>query len=102
MIKNIGKNICKKFSSKCGKKRLDHAKQSATEATESSSKRIIQKTAETTGALTGNRIVKVVVKRYDAKITKVSKNSQQNNLEIVANENDKERPKEICMSPEKR
>ena len=101
MGKNIGKNICKKLSSKCGQKRLDHAKQSATDATESSSKRIIQKTAETTGDLTGNRIVKAVAKRDDAKITKVSKNSQQNNLEIVPNENDKERPKERCMSPEK-
>ena len=101
MGKNIGKNICKKLISKCGQKRLDHAKQSATDATESSSKRIIQKTAETTGDLTGNRIVKAVAKPYDAKITKVSKNSQQNNLEIVPNENDKERPKERCMSPEK-
>ena len=101
MGKNIGKNICKKLSSKCGQKRLYHAKQSATEATESSSKRIIQKTEETTGDLTGNKIVKAVAEPSNAKITKVSKNSQQNNLDIVPNENDKERPKERCMSPEK-
>ena len=36
------------------------------------------------------------------KITKVSKNSQQNNSEIVTNGNDKEIPKERFISPEKR
>ena len=35
-------------------------------------------------------------------ITKVSKNSQQNNLEVVANAYDKEIPKERYISPEKR
>ena len=33
--------------------------------------------------------------------TKVSKNSQQNNSETVANENDKEIPKQRYISPEK-
>ena len=36
------------------------------------------------------------------KITKVSKNSQQNNSEIVTNENDKEMPKERYTSLEER
>ena len=36
------------------------------------------------------------------KITKVSKNSQQNNSETVTNENDKEIPKERYISPEER
>ena len=36
------------------------------------------------------------------KITKVSKNLQQNNLETVAKEHDKEIPKERYISPEKR
>ena len=35
-------------------------------------------------------------------IIKASKNSQQNNLETITNENDKEIPKERYMSPEKR
>ena len=35
------------------------------------------------------------------KITTFSKNLQQNNSEIVANENDKEIPKERYVSPEK-
>ena len=36
------------------------------------------------------------------KITKISKNAQQNNSETVTNENDKEIPKEIYVSPEER
>ena len=36
------------------------------------------------------------------KMTWVPKNSQKNNSEIVANENDKEIPKEIDVSPEER
>ena len=36
------------------------------------------------------------------KITKVSKNSKQNNSEAVTNENNKEIPKERYISPEKR
>ena len=34
------------------------------------------------------------------KITKISKNSQQNNFETVKNEDDKEMPKERYISPE--
>ena len=36
------------------------------------------------------------------KMTRVPKNSQKNNSEIVANENDKDIPKEIDISPEER
>ena len=96
MGKNIGKNISKSLSGKCNpgmlvmcQKRFDHAKQSATDIFKISSKTVIQKTAETTGGLTGKKIAN--------KITKVPKK-----LEIVTNENDKEIPKERYMSPEKR
>ena len=44
---------------------------------ETASKRVIKQTAETTGDLNCNKITH--------KITKVSKNSKQNNLEIVIN-----------------
>ena len=50
--------------------------------------------AGATGDLTGNKTPN--------KISKVSKNSQQNNLETVTNENDKEITKEKCISPEER
>ena len=83
MGKNIGKNISKKLSGKyspgmlaLSKKFLDHAKQSATDAFKTVLKRAIQKT----GDLIGNKIANAVAKLYDGKITKVSKNSQQNNL----------------------
>ena len=39
---------------------------------------------------------------YDGKITKVSKNWQQNNSETVTNEHDKEIPKERYISQEER
>ena len=65
MGKIIGKNISKSSNSKYTQKLLDHAKQSATDDFETSSKRVIQKTAEVTNDLIGNKI--------DDKITRVSK-----------------------------
>ena len=62
-------NISKKYS----KKLLDRAKQSATDAFKTATKRAIQKTAESTDGLIGNKIA--------SKIKKVSNNSQQNNSE---------------------
>ena len=94
MGKNIGKNLSKILSGKYSLKPLDHAKKSATDGLKTSSKRIIQKGAEGTSDLNGNEVVN--------KITKVSKNSQENNSERVTNENDKEIPKERCISSEER
>ena len=51
-----------------------------------SSKRVIQKTAEATGDLIGNKIAN--------RITKVSKSLPQNNSETITNGHDKEIPKE--------
>ena len=45
MSRIIGKNISKNLSSKCSQKRINHAKQSATDALKTGSKRAIQKTA---------------------------------------------------------
>ena len=44
----------------------------------------------------------MVAKFYNIKITKVSKYSQQNNLETVTKEHDKEIPKEKYISPKER
>ena len=63
--KNIGKNLSKKLTGKYSYKLLDHAKQSATDALNNTSKRAIQKTAEATGDLIGNETA--------IRITKVSK-----------------------------
>ena len=72
------------------KNSLDHAKQSATDAFKIASKRAIQKTAEATGDLIANKIIKV------------SKNSQQNKSETVINENDEEIPDKRYISLEER
>ena len=45
----IGKNISKNVNGKCTQKLLNHAKQSAIDATKVSSKRVIQKTADAAG-----------------------------------------------------
>ena len=52
--------------------------------------KLLQRTAEATGDLIGNKVAD--------RITKVSKNSQQNNLEAVTNDHDKEIPKERYIS----
>ena len=50
--KNIGKNLSNKY----GQKLLDSANKSTTDAIKTVSKRAIQKTAEATGDLIGNKI----------------------------------------------
>ena len=47
--KNIGRNLSKNVNGKYSQKRLDHAKQSSTDAFETASEKEIQKTAEPTG-----------------------------------------------------
>ena len=92
--KNIGKNRRKNLNGKYSHRLLDHSKQSATDTFKTSSKAVIQKSAEDIGDLIRN-------KNAD-KITKVSRKSQQNNSETVTNEHDKEIPKERYLSPEER
>ena len=88
--KNIDKNISKNLSGMYSQKLLDHAKQFATDARKTTSKRVILKTAEATGDLIGNKMAD--------KNAKVSRNLQQNNSETVKNENDKEMSKERYIS----
>ena len=66
MCKNTGKSISKNLSGIYSQKRLDHAKQSFIDALKTTSKRVIQETAEATGDLIDNKIAD--------RITKVSKN----------------------------
>ena len=56
--KNIGKNLINKYSEKL----LDSAKNSTTDGIKTTSKRAIQKTAEATGDLIGNKIVDKITK----------------------------------------
>ena len=57
--KSIGKNISKILSGKYSPKRLEHAKQSATDALKITLYRVIQKAAEATGDLIDNKMVTV-------------------------------------------
>ena len=62
----VGKDISKVLSGKYSQKLLDHSKQYATDVFKTASKRAIQKTAEATGDLIGNKTAN--------KITRLSKN----------------------------
>ena len=64
-------SFARSMSNKYGKKLVDTAKKSATDAIRTASKRAIQKTAEATGDLIGNKIAD--------KITSVSKKKSNNN-----------------------
>ena len=76
--RNIGTHaakVAKNMSNKYSQKLVDTAKKSATDTIKTASKREIQKTAETTGDLLGNKIAD--------KITSASKKSRK---EIRSNE----------------
>ena len=62
MGKNIGKNISNSLSGKYTQKHFHHAKQSATHAIKTSSKRVIQKRAETIDYLICNKIANRISK----------------------------------------
>ena len=89
--KNKGKNLNNKYSQKL----IDTAKKSTTDAIKTASKRAIQKTAEATGDLIGNKIA--------GKITNISKkpdkeilnNDKTDDTEIATN-------KKRHISPEER
>ena len=94
MGKNIGKNISKNLSGKYTQKRLDHVKKSAPDPLKTTSKKVIQKTAEATDDLIGNKIAN--------RITKVSRSSPHHNSETITNEHHNEIPREKYISPEER
>ena len=93
MGKSTGENISKNISGKYSQKLLDHAKQSVIDTLETTSKRVIQKLAEATGDLIGNKSVNTIMK--------VSRSSPQNSSETITNEHDKEISKERYISRRK-
>ena len=54
-VLSFAKSISKNLSDKYSQKRLDYAKQSTTDALKTTSNRVTQKTAETTGNLIGKK-----------------------------------------------
>ena len=85
LLKNWAKTLTKTLknhkkaikSNKNSHKLLDHAKQSATDALKTASKREVIKTVKATGNFTGNKITD--------NITKISRTCLQNNSETVIN-----------------
>ena len=93
----FAKNRGKSLSNKYGQKLLDNAKKPTTDAIKTTSKRAIQKTAEATGDLIGNKIAD--------KITSVSKKAIKelhNNDETKDEDVEKTTCKKIYISPEER
>ena len=86
-------SFARSMSNKYGKKLVDTAKKSATDAIKTASKRAIQKTAEATGDLVGNKIAD--------KITSVSKKSTKK-LPTINEDIELTTPQKRYISPEER
>ena len=72
-------SLAKSMSNKYGKKLVDTAKKSATDAIKTASKRAIQKTAEATGDLVGNKIadkIKSVSKKSTKKLPTIDEDAE--------------------------
>ena len=95
---SFAKYMGKSLSNKYGQKPLDGAKKSTTDAIKTASKRAIQKAAEATGDLIGNKIAD--------KITSVSKKSNNNNNNDDDDDDDEDvqltTHKKRYISPEER
>ena len=87
---SFAKNMGKSLSNKYGQKLLDSAKISTTDAIKTASKRAIQKTAEATRDLIGNKIADKITS-----IFKKSSNNNNNGVELTTH-------KKRYISPEKR
>ena len=90
MSGSIGKNLSRNLAGNIVKKLIDHAKQSATNALKTASKKAIQKVAAAAGDLIGNKTAD--------RITEVSKTLPHNNSET----NEEEIFREIYISPEQK
>ena len=94
---SFSKNMGKSLSNKYGQKLLDSAKKSTTDAIKTSSKRAIQKTAETTGNLIGNKVADKITSVSKKKPTKELPNdeTEEEDVEITTH-------KKRYISPEER
>ena len=103
--RNIGTHatkVAKNMSNKYSQKHVDIAKTSGTDAIKTASKRAIQKTAEATGDLVGNKIADEITAKPSPKdVISTSKKSHKEE-EIQSNEVNNEIPKERYISPKKR
>ena len=94
---SFAKNMNKSLSNKYGQKLLDSAKKSRTGATETTSKRAIQKTAEATGDLIGNKIADKITSVSNKKSTKELPNNDETEEDVEITTH-----KKRYVSPEER
>ena len=92
---SFAKNICKNISNKYNQRLVDSAKKFAVDAIETASKRAIQKTAEATGDLIGNKIADKITITSKKSLTKL------HSKELPSNEANNEIPKERYISTRK-
>ena len=74
---SFAKNMGKSLSNKYGQKRLDSAKRSTTDVINTASKRAMQKTAEATRDLIGNKIADKITSVSNKKSTKKLHNNDE-------------------------
>ena len=96
----FAKNMGKSLSNKYGQKLLDSAKKATTDAIKTASKRTIQKIAEATGDLIGNKIADKITCVWTTLRTKKLSNSNNNNDNNNSNNEDVDKKRYI--SPEER
>ena len=95
---SLAKNMGKSLSNKYGQKRLDSAKKSTKDEIKTASKRPIQKAAEATGDLIGNKIADKITtasKKKSAKELHNNDQTKEEDVEIIT-------PKKRYISPEER
>ena len=92
---SFAKNMGKSVSNKYGQKLLDSAKKSTTDGIKTASKRAIQKAAEATGGLIGNKIANKMTSVSKKFSTELHSKNEDVHGEI-------EVPKKRCISPEER
>ena len=105
----FAKNMGKSLSNKYGQKLLDSAKKSTTDAIKTASKRAIQKAAEATGDLIGNKIADEITSVSKKKsINNNNNNNNNNDVELITHKKryifPKERPQiinELRLIPKK-
>ena len=79
----FAKNMGKSLSNKYGQKRLDSAKKCTTDAIKTASKRAIQKAAETTGDLIGNKVADEITSVSKKKSIINNNNNKNNDVELI-------------------
>ena len=87
-------SFARKFEDKYGKKLINTATKTGIHATKTAPKRVVQKTAEVTGDLTGNKIAD--------RITSIDKPKEKDKINKPKEKEKINKPEEIYIPPEKR